>query len=58
MEAYIKPEKHRKPVDASAFMASLNEKERELHVLAERLLGSSYFLDRTHSYTKWKKQTA
>lgn len=58
METYTQPEKHRKPVDAGEFLASLNEKEKELHVLAERILGSSYFLDRTHSYTKWKKQTA
>lgn len=56
METYTHPDKHRKPVDAAEFLESLYDRERELHALAERLLGSSYFLDRTHSYTKWKKQ--
>ncbi len=55
METYKEPEIHRKPVDAAAFLASLSTRERELHALAEKLLGSSYFLDRTHSYVKWKK---
>ena len=55
MEKYTAPDTHRKPVDADAFIASLNEKERLLHEMAERILGSSYFMNRTHSYMKWEK---
>jgi hypothetical protein len=55
MEKYTVPEIHKKPANAAEFIASLNDKERLLHKLAEELLGSSYFMDRTHSYVKWKK---
>jgi hypothetical protein len=58
MEKYTAPDKHRKPVDADKFLASLEPKQRELHEMAEKLLGSSYFMQRSHSYTKWSKQRA
>ena len=58
METYVQPDKHRKPENSGAFLAQLNERERELHKMAERILGSSYFIDRTHSYVKWKKTQA
>jgi hypothetical protein len=58
MEKYTSPEKHRKPVDAEKFLESLGPKQKELHEMAERLLGSSYFMQRTHSYTKWLAKKA
>lgn len=38
-----------------AFLASLPEKERELHQLASEKLGSSYFVGKTHAFTAWQK---
>jgi hypothetical protein len=43
------------PADAEEFLASLPEVERQLHKLAAEKLGSSYFMDRTHSYKAWKR---
>jgi hypothetical protein len=56
MQKYTEPEAHRRPQNESNFVDSLTEKERELHKMAERLLGSSYFMDRTHSYKKWQQK--
>ena len=41
------------------FLASLSERERKLHEMmsapcAARGLGSSYFVERTHAFRKWK----
>jgi len=55
MQKYVEPEAHRRPANEAAFIASLSEKEKELHKMAQRILGSSYFMDRTHSYNKWQK---
>lgn len=35
------------------FLESLNPREKELHVLATKMLGSSYFAGKTHAFTKW-----
>ena len=35
------------------FVASLGAKQMELHDLATKMLGSSYFVGKTHAYTKW-----
>lgn len=37
------------------FLASLSPRERELHTLAAKMLGSSYFVEKTHAYVKWLK---
>jgi hypothetical protein len=52
---YMPPTTHKMPADMAEFLASLNENERRLHQMAERVLGSSYFMDRTHGYTKWQR---
>ena len=40
------------------FQKNLSLKEKELHILATQMLGSSYFAGKTHAYTKWSvKQT-
>jgi hypothetical protein len=57
-ETYKPPPPHALPPDAAEFLASLPEVERQLHALAADKLGSSYFMDRTHSYKNWKKKRA
>ena len=57
-ESYKPPPPHTLPPDAAEFLASLPEVERQLHALAADKLGSSYFMDRTHSYKNWKKAQA
>ncbi len=54
-ETYTPPPPHALPADAEEFLASLPEVERQLHKLAAEKLGSSYFMDRTHSYKAWKR---
>jgi hypothetical protein len=39
------------------FLASLTPREQELHTLAAKMLGSSYFVEKTHAYVKWLKTT-
>ena len=53
-QKYAPPPLPVKPADYEEFMASLDEEERELHIMAEELLGSSYFVQWTHGYKKWK----
>ena len=36
-----------------AFVKSLSEKEKALHELATKMLGSSYFAGKTHAYRGW-----
>jgi hypothetical protein len=55
---YTPPPPHTLPADAAEFLASLPEVEQQLHKLAAEKLGSSYFMDRTHSYKNWKKKQA
>jgi hypothetical protein len=45
---------HQLPKDANEFLASIESNERELHQLAADMLKSSYFMEKTHSYRKWK----
>jgi hypothetical protein len=45
---------HPLPSDADKYLASIDVKERELHQLAADMLKSSYFMEKTHSYRKWK----
>ncbi len=45
---------HPLPKDAEAFLAVIDPKERELHKLAAEMLKSSYFMEKTHSYRRWK----
>jgi hypothetical protein len=53
-QKYVPPPPPVKPADYEEFMAQLDAKERELHTMAEELLGSSYFVQWTHGYKKWK----
>lgn len=57
MNKYTPPPRHEMPASAERFLASLTEKDREVHRIAQRDLGSSYFMARTNGYTAWRKAT-
>ena len=52
---YTPPMRHEMPTDAAKFLAALREKDRQVHEIAQRDLGSSYFMGRTNGYGAWKK---
>jgi hypothetical protein len=48
---------HPLPDDAEEFMKAMeliDDKHRKLHEIGQEFLGSSYFMERTHGYKKWK----
>jgi hypothetical protein len=49
---------HPVPTEAQAYVASMTPAQRELHELAIKMLGSSYFVERTHGFAKWKAAAA
>lgn len=55
MQRYTPPKPAPLPADFDEFYASLTPEEKELHALATEWLGSSYFIQWTHMYTKWSK---
>ena len=58
MQRYTPPKPAPLPVDFDEFYAQLTSQEKQLHELAIEKLGSSYFLQWTHMYTKWQKVKA
>jgi hypothetical protein len=52
---YVPPKPAPRPEDFDEFYASLTDKEKAIHELATEKLGSSYFVQWTHMYIKWKK---
>ena len=49
---------HPLPVDSAVFLASCSPEERNVHMMAIKGLGSSYFMEKSHGYRSWKeKQT-
>jgi hypothetical protein len=52
---YTPPKTHQMPQNRAEFMASLTVRDREIHEMALRDLGSSYFMERTNGYNAWKK---
>lgn len=55
MQVYSPPKPAPLPDDFDEFYASLTPQEKELHLLAIEKLQSSYFVQWTHFYKKWKK---
>ena len=55
MLQYAPPKPAPLPADFDEFYESLTPEEKELHELATNFLGSSYFIQWTHMYTKWAK---
>ncbi len=56
MQVYTPPKQAPLPKDFDEFYASLTPQEQELHQLAIDKLQSSYFVEWTHFYKKWKKE--
>lgn len=44
---------HTLNTNEQAFFSQLTPQEKKLHELATKMLGSSYFMGKTHGYTKW-----
>jgi hypothetical protein len=44
--------------EAAAYLATLSPDALTLHELAVKMLGSSYFVDRTHGFQKWMSAAA
>jgi hypothetical protein len=38
---------------AAEYIAGMTVQQKELHELATQMLGSSYFVERTHGFRKW-----
>jgi hypothetical protein len=47
----LKP--HATPDTVKPYLEQMSAKERELHDLAVKLLGSSYFIEYSHGYLTW-----
>lgn len=41
-------------IDVPTYLASLTEQEREAEKLAREMLGTSYFIEYTHGFLRWK----
>jgi hypothetical protein len=55
MQVYTPPKPAPLPKDFDEFYESLSPREKEIHILAIEKLQSSYFVQWTHFYKKWKK---
>ena len=53
MQQYTPPKPAPLPADFDEFYEQLTPAEKQLHALAIEKLGSSYFVQWTHMYTKW-----
>ena len=40
--------------EAAEYIAQMTPAEKELHVMAQEKLGSSYFVERTKGFISWK----
>jgi hypothetical protein len=54
MEKRITLPPHEITAEGKKYLASLTPQQLELHQLAIEKLGSSYFVERTHGFRKWK----
>jgi hypothetical protein len=52
---------HEPTEEGKEFLKTLTAEQKRLHELAQKMLGSSYFVERTHQFKAWqqkKKQAA
>jgi len=49
---YTHPEHPISP-EGNQFLASLTQEQRNLQALAQKMLGSSYFIEKTHGFKAW-----
>lgn len=45
--------KHARPDNHEKFLASLGAKEKQVHLMGEEIMGSSYYMEKTHAYRQW-----
>jgi hypothetical protein len=55
MQAQAQPP-HPVSEEGKRFLASLSPRELELQTMMSKSLGSSYFVERTHAFRKWKQR--
>ena len=53
METFKLQDPHPITEKGKEFLASLDERNRALHTMMSKSLGSSYFVERTHAFRKW-----
>ena len=53
-ESYQPLPPHEIPEEAKAYVAQMSPRDRELHELAIQLLGSSYFVEWSAGFKKWR----
>lgn len=46
---------HEPTAEGKEFLKQLNPKDQQLHELAQKMLGSSYFVEKTPQFKKWKE---
>ena len=46
---------HKLNAQEKQYIQSLKSQEKELHTLATQMLGSSYFVGKTHGFSQWVK---
>ena len=49
---YSHPEHPISP-EGKQFLDSLTQEQRDLQILAQKMLGSSYFIEKTHGFKVW-----
>lgn len=54
---YVPNPPHTVPSEAIPYIESLSPDELKLHEMAVKILGSSYFVEKSHGYLKWKAST-
>lgn len=42
--------------EGQEYLKSVDEQTRKLHAMAQQKLGSSYFVERTNGFRKWKAE--
>jgi hypothetical protein len=47
---------HTPTAEGKEFLATLTPKEMNLHILAQKMLGSSYFVEKTPQFKAWKQR--
>jgi hypothetical protein len=56
IETYTTHEAHTLNDKEVLYIQSMTPEELQLHELAVKMLGTSYFVGKTHGYTKWLKE--
>jgi hypothetical protein len=54
-EIYNAQDPHALNDNEHKYIDAMTPGQRQLHELATKMLGSSYFVGKTHGYTKWLK---